>query len=165
MLSVVTSCGFIVLQCSLRVHFNCFFKAEDGIRDRNVTGVQTCALPIYPGAPDAVAAAVSGDRDLRFRGRLGEPVHRRGGEMRGDRAERASQAGDHCLLLPRLPCASQDKDVPGLAAPALRPDAVVDLALAQARPAGLSPRECTPLPGRCPAGLLVRVLLGRALPG
>src|SRR5699024_12846109 len=26
----------------------CFFQAEDGIRDRNVTGVQTCALPIYP---------------------------------------------------------------------------------------------------------------------
>src|SRR5271167_1575211 len=26
---------------------NClFFQAEDGIRDRNVTGVQTCALPI-----------------------------------------------------------------------------------------------------------------------
>src|SRR5699024_12197946 len=24
----------------------CFFQAEDGIRDRNVTGVQTCALPI-----------------------------------------------------------------------------------------------------------------------
>src|SRR5699024_1853457 len=23
-------------------------QAEDGIRDRNVTGVQTCALPIYP---------------------------------------------------------------------------------------------------------------------
>src|SRR5699024_11906731 len=23
------------------------FKAEDGIRDRNVTGVQTCALPIW----------------------------------------------------------------------------------------------------------------------
>src|SRR5699024_9952722 len=27
-----------------RFHF--FFQAEDGIRDRNVTGVQTCALPI-----------------------------------------------------------------------------------------------------------------------
>src|SRR5437867_2416875 len=27
----------------------CFFlQAEDGIRDRTVTGVQTCALPIYP---------------------------------------------------------------------------------------------------------------------
>src|SRR5437868_13339214 len=25
-----------------------FFHAEDGIRDRNVTGVQTCALPILP---------------------------------------------------------------------------------------------------------------------
>src|SRR5699024_11387994 len=25
-----------------------FFQAEDGIRDRNVTGVQTCALPICP---------------------------------------------------------------------------------------------------------------------
>src|SRR5699024_11346311 len=28
----------------------CFvFQAEDGIRDRNVTGVQTCALPILHG--------------------------------------------------------------------------------------------------------------------
>src|SRR5699024_11455205 len=27
------------------VHF--CFQAEDGIRDRNVTGVQTCALPIF----------------------------------------------------------------------------------------------------------------------
>src|SRR5437773_10734133 len=27
-----------------------FFQAEDGIRDRDVTGVQTCALPISPGA-------------------------------------------------------------------------------------------------------------------
>src|SRR3989442_5561678 len=27
-----------------------FFQAEDGIRDADVTGVQTCALPIYPAA-------------------------------------------------------------------------------------------------------------------
>src|SRR5699024_11589650 len=27
-------------------HVFFFFQAEDGIRDRNVTGVQTCALPI-----------------------------------------------------------------------------------------------------------------------
>src|SRR5437667_8100879 len=26
-----------------------FFQAEDGIRDRDVTGVQTCALPIWEG--------------------------------------------------------------------------------------------------------------------
>src|SRR5699024_11490037 len=35
-----------------------FFRAEDGIRDRNVTGVQTCALPIFVvgrwgGAPES----------------------------------------------------------------------------------------------------------------
>ena len=37
------------------VECNCFFffQAEDGIRDRLVTGVQTCALPISinPAAP------------------------------------------------------------------------------------------------------------------
>src|SRR5258708_23039438 len=27
-----------------------FFQAEDGIRDDLVTGVQTCALPIYPSS-------------------------------------------------------------------------------------------------------------------
>src|SRR5699024_902894 len=27
-------------------------QAEDGIRDRNVTGVQTCALPIFTALPD-----------------------------------------------------------------------------------------------------------------
>src|SRR5256886_9756993 len=31
-----------------RCHLSCFFfQAEDGIRDLTVTGVQTCALPIY----------------------------------------------------------------------------------------------------------------------
>src|SRR5690554_7387601 len=29
------------------VFFFFFFQAEDGIRDADVTGVQTCALPIY----------------------------------------------------------------------------------------------------------------------
>src|SRR5205823_9081700 len=28
-----------------------FFQAEDGIRDKLVTGVQTCALPILPRCP------------------------------------------------------------------------------------------------------------------
>src|SRR5699024_12203729 len=32
-------------------YFFFFFQAEDGIRDRNVTGVQTCALPISPPSP------------------------------------------------------------------------------------------------------------------
>src|SRR5690606_39665408 len=30
-----------------RLLFYFFFQAEDGIRDFHVTGVQTCALPIY----------------------------------------------------------------------------------------------------------------------
>src|SRR5207249_9535919 len=50
-----------------------FFQAEDGIRDRNVTGVQTCALPISivgaqtsPFLPDLLyrqlVNEISGDR-------------------------------------------------------------------------------------------------------
>src|SRR3989475_5636493 len=38
------------------VMFFFFFQAEDGIRDLTVTGVQTCALPIWsrpPGVPSA----------------------------------------------------------------------------------------------------------------
>src|SRR5256885_12990418 len=31
-----------------------FFQAEDGIRDYKVTGVQTCALPIFAMAADAI---------------------------------------------------------------------------------------------------------------
>src|SRR5207249_9134338 len=33
-------------------------QAEDGIRDRNVTGVQTCALPIYGAVADLVVERV-----------------------------------------------------------------------------------------------------------
>src|SRR5437867_5793645 len=32
--------------CLVFLFFFFFFQAEDGIRDRTVTGVQTCALPI-----------------------------------------------------------------------------------------------------------------------
>src|SRR5206468_5601471 len=35
---------------SIGIMFYFFFQAEDGIRDLIVTGVQTCALPIYPDA-------------------------------------------------------------------------------------------------------------------
>src|SRR5699024_11562653 len=36
-----------------------FFQAEDGIRDRNVTGVQTCALPILVAGAIAEAGGIS----------------------------------------------------------------------------------------------------------
>src|SRR5437868_12063458 len=40
-----------------------FFQAEDGIRDRNVTGVQTCALPICaPKKPPCAKPCSAGAR-------------------------------------------------------------------------------------------------------
>src|SRR5258707_7533023 len=39
----------VVTHVALCVYF--FFQAEDGIRDIGVTGVQTCALPIYDDDP------------------------------------------------------------------------------------------------------------------
>src|SRR5690606_39287914 len=52
-----------------------FFQAEDGIRDFHVTGVQTCALPIYnrnsyenPKSDELIMAAASTvDREERVR--------------------------------------------------------------------------------------------------
>src|SRR5690606_40225123 len=41
-----------------------FFQAEDGIRDFHVTGVQTCALPIYP-LLGRLPAAIAGARMVR----------------------------------------------------------------------------------------------------
>src|SRR5688572_33189159 len=48
------------------VFFFFFFQAEDGIRDLTVTGVQTCALPIYrrDGELAGVKFAVGRSQDL-----------------------------------------------------------------------------------------------------
>src|SRR5271167_2266165 len=45
-----------------------FFQAEDGIRDRNVTGVQTCALPILQtgASPRATIALTLAARAMAF---------------------------------------------------------------------------------------------------
>src|SRR5699024_11262964 len=44
-----------------------FFQAEDGIRDRNVTGVQTCALPISAThVSPAASAARTGSGVVEF---------------------------------------------------------------------------------------------------
>src|SRR2546426_10810951 len=53
-----------------------FFQAEDGIRDYKVTGVQTCALPIWgQRAPSSRWADGYGSGGRR--------LHRRGGPGRG----------------------------------------------------------------------------------
>src|SRR5437868_14533538 len=48
-----------------------FFQAEDGIRDRNVTGVQTCALPI---SQSLCGRARFGRADTCFIGKCGEVI-------------------------------------------------------------------------------------------
>src|SRR5476651_750547 len=45
---------------------NFFFQAEDGIRCIGVTGVQTCALPIYDNALSAARAACRVKADKEF---------------------------------------------------------------------------------------------------
>src|SRR5699024_11403669 len=54
-----------VSMCCLMIYF--IMQAEDGIRDRNVTGVQTCALPI--SEVDILTLAVPNDvhKDLAIR--------------------------------------------------------------------------------------------------
>src|SRR3989454_4773198 len=43
------SCKYLMLLLYIYYYYIFFFfQAEDGIRDYKVTGVQTCALPIYP---------------------------------------------------------------------------------------------------------------------
>src|SRR5690348_1014831 len=57
-------CIFYSTVCS-GVYF--FFQAEDGIRDGRVTGVQTCALPIYRIQPGFLPAyARSGEGTVRY---------------------------------------------------------------------------------------------------
>src|SRR5256885_9035710 len=66
-----------------------FFQAEDGIRDYKVTGVQTCALPIYlPGA--------NLDRDCRTERQLpqyqaSQTRHRNGQRLRSGRLPDTNQ--------------------------------------------------------------------------
>src|SRR3989442_10197270 len=47
----------------LLVLFIFFFQAEDGIRDADVTGVQTCALPISNGSDSFTYTANDGTAD------------------------------------------------------------------------------------------------------
>src|SRR2546425_384110 len=61
--SLILSISLYIFLVSVFVCFFFFFQAEDGIRDKLVTGVQTCALPIS----NAVGATLG---DGWYRGRL-----------------------------------------------------------------------------------------------
>src|SRR2546430_8316219 len=73
------------LCCSVSVFF--FFQAEDGIRDLTVTGVQTCALPIF--GRQCIAAVLATVRLVR---------HHPLSEQSGERLVEAEMAG--CLHRP-----------------------------------------------------------------
>src|SRR6266511_6455642 len=88
----------------LDISFFFFFQAEDGIRDFHVTGVQTCALPIW---------AERGDAPLLLEQLAQALVERLGGAAR-DRVLRADRAAllDHLArrvdpLDPREPWARE----------------------------------------------------------
>src|SRR5439155_13016725 len=50
------NCSLVCMMCGwgLRRRMFSFFQAEGGIRDGHVTGVQTCALPIFGAASPAL---------------------------------------------------------------------------------------------------------------
>src|SRR2546429_932658 len=60
----------------VRCHFF-FFQAEDGIRDVAVTGVQTCALPIYAAAEEPAAVIVYVESEVDARPKCVRPVNPR----------------------------------------------------------------------------------------
>src|SRR5258708_31508807 len=63
------SSNLVTLRSRLCTGFFFFFQAEDGIRDDLVTGVQTCALPIYSAYSARSPLAASGFlRSLEFSG-------------------------------------------------------------------------------------------------
>src|SRR5687768_17715899 len=54
-------------------YFFFFFQAEDGIRDVAVTGVQTCALPIYRGIGGNPPNCISFKAVFGSQARIAEP--------------------------------------------------------------------------------------------
>src|SRR5438309_12112729 len=72
-----------------------FFQAEDGIRDGTVTGVQTCALPIYPAIHRGhIVGRVQEDRRGVLVQRLDRPAPhalRRVAARRGGRLVRSEE--------------------------------------------------------------------------
>src|SRR2546430_4708061 len=55
--SLMATLNFLSVLFAVCCYLFFFFQAEDGIRDLTVTGVQTCALPIFASA---IASAIMG---------------------------------------------------------------------------------------------------------
>src|SRR5437773_9656805 len=74
-----------------------FFQAEDGIRDRDVTGVQTCALPIFPLEETLPRGSLFKERDVRGYGlqRHAGNARQKVARVRGRRSEER-RVGKEC---------------------------------------------------------------------
>src|SRR5207253_6709658 len=77
-----------------------FFQAEDGIRAGHVTGVQTCALPIYPvhgRRSQTESADLPGHRtpSLVWQQRMGTQPRGRSEERRVGKECRSRRSGDY----------------------------------------------------------------------
>src|SRR5690348_17597218 len=102
-LASVISIFFLFVVFVIFFFFFFFFQAEDGIRDGRVTGVQTCALPIYrPALPmrSVVLPRASGKRAGAL---LSRPMraHQRAPDRRTRHPARALVAGVPVAAGPR----------------------------------------------------------------
>src|SRR5437773_4301042 len=84
-----------------------FFQAEDGIRDRDVTGVQTCALPIWRMR----AAAARHRSPARSRRRIREEGPAERTRAAGRRIRRGTAAGSRGARAPSLAPRSEERRV------------------------------------------------------
>src|SRR3712207_9499234 len=74
----------------------CFFQAEDGIRDIGVTGVQTCALPIWPRSSPAATPGPSSDGSCPWYVREPPPDGRGSRHVGGTARSEERRVGKEC---------------------------------------------------------------------
>src|SRR2546426_5785691 len=88
----------------LFLYYFFFFQAEDGIRDYKVTGVQTCALPIYPYAQliQLSPGRLGGDREQDHQRQAGEVADPCDECEQGRSEEHTSELQSPCNLVCRL---------------------------------------------------------------
>src|SRR5690606_40143831 len=83
-----------------------FFQAEDGIRDFHVTGVQTCALPIF--AERCLAVRLPADLSIR---EFDKRLHMHMSNAALNRWLRSPAGPSHCHLLGIAPPRSEERRV------------------------------------------------------
>src|SRR2546430_8180540 len=96
-----------------------FFQAEDGIRDLTVTGVQTCALPIFPGEGRGRVPSGRRANRIRFAEQFTRVVDGRGckGCRTRTRSPKIAEGCGDLVTLARHSSTAQDFTIPGSVVP------------------------------------------------